>query len=132
MGRPVESTPRSTPSAVAPPSPVVMPAPSYPMPSSVVAPNAEFNEPLMWRLGLVEFVGIGALPGTHLGTGLAGSVQLGPWRLEATLSELSGNAQGDTPTKWAEFSLYRLNTRGCWLVATTHWAIGPCAGVEIQ
>jgi hypothetical protein len=131
MGRPGEIAPLSTLPVSPPPPPVVMPAPSYPMQSSVVAANPEFNGPLTWRLGLVEFVGIGTLPGTHLGTGLAGSVQLKSWRLEATLSELSGNAQAKTPGKSAEFALYRLNTRGCWLVANTHWAIGPCAGVEI-
>jgi hypothetical protein len=124
------AAPSSAPPASVPPPPAVMPAPSFQVPPSVPRPYAESNAPLVWRLGLVEFVGIHTLPGINLGTGLFGGLQLKSWRLEAMASELSGT-KSKTPKRGAEFSLYRFATRGCWLMTGTQWALGPCAGVEV-
>jgi hypothetical protein len=122
--------PSNASAANAPRPPVVIHDPSTPAPPNVFLPRAEPNPPLMWRLGLVEFLGIATLPGVHLGTGLFGALQWQAWRLETSVSELSGQTAKDQ-RMGAKFSLYRFTTRGCWLVSNPRWAFGPCSGVEV-
>lgn len=71
------------------------------------------------------------LPQVSVGPSLQGAAQFGSLRLELSASSLSAETQASTSGRGANFDLYRLTPRFCWLVAGTNWSVGPCAGFAI-
>jgi hypothetical protein len=115
--------PPSTPSRIA--SPADVPA----MPEA--QPNQTALKPLFWRLGVGTFGAFGVLPGFNLGVSLLGAIQSKVARFELGASLLSANVQSTTVrSRSAEFDLYRVAPRGCWLIGKRNWAAGPCASAE--
>jgi len=110
------------------PQAFALPAPAWNQPPSFS------NEPpqLLWRLGLVESVAFGTLPGVNLGTGLFGALQTKSFRFELAASSLSGTATlSGLPRASADFRLYRAEPKVCWLIANASYAFGPCSGLEL-
>lgn len=102
-------------------------APPQPPP----APSPAATAPLFWRLGFGSLVASNVLPKVKLGVNLLGAIQGKLARFELSASALSANVEAtQVPGASAYFSLYRAAPRGCWLVAATAWAAGPCVGME--
>jgi hypothetical protein len=132
---PPNPSPANEGAPVAAPDARLRAAPSLSAPlttkSVQVTPRAGATDVVAWRFGLSEFVALGTLPGTNLGTALFGALQLNPWRIEAAVSQLRAEADATKPSAGAAFALYRVAARGCWLAAQAAWRLGPCAGAEL-
>ena len=119
------SSPSSTAAPIAGSAQSQVPAVSRPTPIALV------TVPLLWRLGLFEFVGFGTLPGINLGAGMFGAIQTKSFRFEGAVSALRAEAQASKPSAGATFALYRFAPKACWVVTEKQWAIGPCVGAEL-
>ena len=100
---------------------------AYPAPSS---PSVE--EPLYWRLGIGAVSGVGVLPGLSWGLSLLGAIHGKVARFELSLATLLTRTHSPTvPARGADFALYRMTPRLCWLAVNQTWSAGPCASVEM-
>ena len=133
---PVLPEPASRNSApVASPSTATRPAP--PRPPAIVTP-APYASSTSRRKAIESRFGFGAigtlrvLPQPRVATAVMGAIQRDSLRLELWGSALAANAWSKQfDERGATFELYRLSPRFCWLVASTDWSVGPCAGGEI-
>jgi len=88
--------------------------------------------PLPYRFGIGLLGGFGVLPQSNVGVTAIGAIVHKVMRLELAASKLSATAHLlHASGIGANFDLYRLAPRGCWLIADKAWSAGPCASVEI-
>lgn len=84
-----------------------------------------------WRVGIGTFVSTGILPGIFPGLELFGAAQTEWLRLGLSVSTVNARVEDEAAGRGANFALYRASPRGCLLHSTSHFAIGPCAGVDL-
>jgi hypothetical protein len=87
---------------------------------------------LRWQVGIGAVGNLGTLPKFGWGSSLLGAIQGRRIRFDVSLSALSSRTRSITvPARGAEFDLYRITPRLCWLAASNAWSAGPCASFEL-